>query len=88
MGVTVFSLGVVSPLGVFRVAQYIWSELASYYSLYFQLGKLYGSTLCWDWWEPGRISSTRFYTCLQILGSQFHTSTFDLFSWRPDDDLL
>jgi len=30
------------------------------------------------------------YTCLlpyKILGSQFLNSTFDLFCWRPDDDL-
>jgi len=31
------------------------------------------------------------YFCLQlykILESQFSNSTFDLFCWRPDDDLL
>jgi len=48
MGATVFTFGVVLPLGIFRVAQCIsncGSELGSCYSLYFQLGKLYGSTL-------------------------------------------
>ena len=37
------------------------------------------------------LSSARFYICLQlykILGSQFSNSTFDLFCWRPDNDLL
>ena len=49
VGATVLTLGVLLPLGIFRVAQFIAnqrSELASCYSLYYQLGKLCGSTLC------------------------------------------